>query len=405
MRDELTSDTLERLAPREAGLISPPPGRSPQTHPPLLGETGDWTEETIHDHDDFMRLRREWNDLASPFATPLLTFEWFEACAAAVCPPERLSIVVVRSTGRIMALAPLVTVRKMGVDHLEILGSSLLGEPGGLIYRDRESLRRILRAIVAKRLPTALGRLPVETGIDRFLHQEVRSSFSLSLRGISYSPWIPIAGSRRDFEEGLSSRRRSDLKRARRRADEFGSVEFEITTPPPESLGRSLEELFEVEAAGWKERRGTSIRSLGRLRQFLKSYSLSAGRAGTLRLCFLRIGGRAAAAQCAVEYAGALWVLKIGYNEAYARCSPGILLMHEVIGYAFDRGLRRFEFLGNDEPWIRMWAHDARSYVSWRWYPPSLRGLLSLCRDGVGFLAEKLVSFKRNAAPHGKHLL
>src|SRR5690242_13778487 len=126
MRDELISDTLERLTRGDEGLIAPAPGGSGQTLPPAERETGDWTGETIRDYAGFLRLRHEWNDLAAPFATPLLTFEWFEACAAAVCPPERLSIVVVRSAGRIMALAPLVTVKKMGIDHLEILGSSLL---------------------------------------------------------------------------------------------------------------------------------------------------------------------------------------------------------------------------------------------------------------------------------------
>ncbi len=63
----------------------------------------------------------------------------------------------------------------------------------------------------------------------------------------------------------------------------------------------------------------------------------------SLRIAFLRIAGRPVAMQIAVERAQRLWLLKIGYDEEYARCSPGQLLMLEVAAAVCERrpGSRR----------------------------------------------------------------
>src|SRR5207244_7317462 len=95
----------------------------------------------------------------------------------------------------------------------------------------------------------------------------------------------------------------------------------------------------------------------------------------------LRIGGQAAAMQFAVEQGGALWLLKIGYDEAFARCSPGTLLTADTVRYAAARGLRCYEFLGGIESWTRMWTEHERSCVSVRAYPAAGRGLAALAAD------------------------
>ena len=62
--------------------------------------------------------------------------------------------------------------------------------------------------------------------------------------------------------------------------------------------------------------------------------------------------------QMAVEDGGGLWLLKIGYDRAYGRCSPGMLLMRETIRYAAEAGLGRYEFLGCSATWTRVWTRQ-----------------------------------------------
>ena len=82
-----------------------------------------------------------------------------------------------------------------------------------------------------------------------------------------------------------------------------------------------------------------------------------------------------AAVQIGIEFDRRLWVLKIGYDEAYARCSPGIQLSHEMIRHAVERGLDSYEFLGAEEPWQSAWPGNRREYVTLILLPWSTRGV------------------------------
>jgi CelD/BcsL family acetyltransferase involved in cellulose biosynthesis len=95
----------------------------------------------------------------------------------------------------------------------------------------------------------------------------------------------------------------------------------------------------------------------------------------------MRIGGRAAAMQIAAEFGGRLWLLKIGYDEEFSRCSPGTLLMLETLRYAAVRGLSAYEFLGTEEPWTRVWTQKAHPCLSVRIYPATRAGMTALVTD------------------------
>ena len=175
----------------------------------------------------------------------------------------------------------------------------------------------------------------------------------------------------------MSARWRSTLRRDERRAKEFGEIKYEIVSPTPDTVGGLLTELFKVEMAGWKSRVGTALQTWRVLGGFYTAYSRAASERGMLRIAFLRINGEAAAAQLLVEHANRIWVLKVGYDEKFARCSPGILLMNEVIRHAFSDPVEAFEFLGTYEPWLDIWLHELRQYESYHMYPSALIALAS----------------------------
>lgn len=50
------------------------------------------------------------------------------------------------------------------------------------------------------------------------------------------------------------------------------------------------------------------------------------------------------------------------YDEAHQECSPGRLLMNEVLKACIERGLAEFDFLGPEMVWKRDWSDRARPH-------------------------------------------
>ena len=173
-------------------------------------------------------------------------------------------------------------------------------------------------------------------------------------------------------------------------AEAKGKVEFEVAPLSSDKINDYLTELFEVEAASWKGRTGTAMKSYKSLGQFFRYYSALESERGNLRLFFLRVNGKAIAAQLTVVHANRLWVFKIGHDESWSSCSPGILLMHNVIRYCFDEGLESCEMLGSDEPWLHIWGNEVHSVLTYRIYPRTFDAVIDLTGNFANMFIYKL---------------
>ncbi len=349
----------------------------------------------ISNPDEIHLLKNDWNKLAEPFRTPTLRYEWFAACAEAFCKPGQLRIVVINSQRGVTAIAPLVLTRKNGMERLELLGMSLLFETGGFIYKDEESLRELIDAVFEMKRPLVLRRIKSGSKELSVMRQACQRNALIRFRSDAGTPFVPITMSRTEFESSMSSSKRASLKRKQRQADKYGKVDFKVVSPDPDNIDPYLQEAFRVEASGWKGKNGTAILSVPSLLKFFTAYAHAMAHSGKLRLYFLSIDGKAIAVQIAVEYAECLWELKIGYDEKWARCSPGLLLTHETIMHALENGLETYEFLGNDAHWIRIWTDRLHSYSSLFYYPGTLGGILCYCIDSSRFAIGRLLKIKR----------
>jgi len=345
----------------------------------------------IRDRISLGGLKEEWNNLAKIFASPLLCHEWLASCAEAFHQDNDLRIVIVRSNGKIDAIAPMVVIKKRGVEYLEFLGSSFLYEPCNLIYRNHESLRILLNQMIKLGHPIYLNRIPSDSPIINLLSDFPRSKGILIKRTSSGSAFVPIEASWEEYTKIFSSKRRYDLKRKKRMAKKIDNVKFKIFCPPLEELENYLKIAFKIEAAGWKRREGSALLIKERLKNFFRIHSFLTCTHKSLRLCFLYIGEIAVAMMIGLEYKKKFWLLKNGYDEKFSKCSPGILLVHETIRYAFDHGLKSFEFLGSDEPYVRIWANNNfREYSSLGFYPINFSGIIGFGADAGNYIFRKL---------------
>ena len=274
--------------------------------------------------------------------------------------------------------------------RLELLGVRELHEPTGLIYKNPSDAAELALEVAALGLPLAFDRVMADSLTVEAIRDAWRGRGLVVCRPSQGSPFLALDETWAETEPPLDAGRRSDLRRARRRAQQIGPVTVEVVSPDAENLNSLLDEFFHVEAASWKGREGTAL-AVDELRgRFFRCYARYACCAGTLRLCVLRIGGRPAAAQFAIESGDRFWLLKIGYDERFAACSPGVLLIAETVRYAASRGLHSYEFLGVAAPWTRPWTRREHPCVTIRAYHAKPHGLLTLAADAAHAGREKL---------------
>ena len=322
------------------------------------------------------RIESAWERLAAD-GNPVSDFAYARAWAAGLGGTQRLSVL----TGpEHLAIAPLV-INRGGPGWLTLLAAEMY-EIMDFVHADESPLSELARAIVRTGRPLDLKRIPADAPVVAAIEAAYRGRGIVRRRPAGGSPWIPLDGSWADPEMRLEGGRRSDLRRARRLAEKMGAVETAILTPTRAQLPQLLEEAFQVEAAGWKGAHGSALAADPVRGDFFRRYTEQACAKGILRMCVLRIGGRPAAAQIAIESGSRFDLLRAGYDEQFSRCSPGMLLTAETIRYAARRGLRAYEFNGDVEPWTRVWTRHEHACCSLRAYPFSPRGAWALCADG-----------------------
>lgn len=321
------------------------------------------------------------------WSSPVQHHQWARTYAEVYGADRRLEVIVA-GTGRAIAIAPLF--RPRGTQRrLELIGVSELYEVMDFLYSDASDIGAVVAAVARTRLPIVLKRMRRDSRALAALQAAYRGNALVFCRPARGCPWIALDDSWSNPEQHVNSGRRSDLRRAQRNAKKIGPVTCEILSPTRKEVPSLLDEAYRVEAAGWKGRSKTAMLYDARLGEFYRRYAAAAGDRGILRLCFLRIGGEAAAVQLAVETGDRFWLIKIGYSEKFARCSPGVLLMMETIRYAAQSGLLSYEFLGAAEPWIRNWTSLEHPCVSFRAYPLNIRGMAAFMADGVAAFVRK----------------
>jgi CelD/BcsL family acetyltransferase involved in cellulose biosynthesis len=358
---------------------------APLTAPAVGGAIG---ARVVTNTAQMAALAGSWQSLAEPIG-PIEQFAWANSCAQTIAAGKRLAIVTIERDGRCEALAPLVAKRSRGIRRLAHLGVGDLFEPMDLVACDPQSLAALATRLVRLSTPLWFERLPADSPAIEALKHACRGRAALLVRPAANCPYITLDASWMEAEKHLNSGRRSDLRRAARKAEQLGQVTSEIIQPLAGEVDRLFDEAVSIEARSWKGEAGTALAHDPQRAAFYRHYAHAACAAGTLRMCFLRIAGRGVAMQVAIEQAGALWLLKVGYDAEFAPCSPGLLLMRDTIGYAARAGLTSYEFLGRAESWTRVWTEQERETVSLRVYPFGPRGMTALALDAAAALATR----------------
>jgi CelD/BcsL family acetyltransferase involved in cellulose biosynthesis len=310
---------------------------------------------------DVQPIEREWDELAdrtrsSPFLRPGWFLAWWRAFGHG-----RLELVSLRRERRLVGVIP--TVR---IDGRLRSATNFETPEFGFVAEDALARQTLANALFRDSPRNVLIRYLDGVGPDdEFLRRAAaRAGYRMFERGSMISPFVQIRGSWEQYERALSSNVRGDVRRRRRRLEEAGNLALEIDRGRDRLEGR-LEEGYRIEGSGWKEARGSAIRSSPEMRAFYTAIAEWAAERGWLRLCFLRLDSRAIAFHLDVAADGILYHLKGGFDADFARFSPGKVLHYLMVEHAFEQGLHRYDFLGEDERYkvaLATGTHERRQF-------------------------------------------
>ena len=324
-------------------------------------------------------LREPWLSLHAG-ADLYARYEWHLACAMHLLDDASLAYVQVRDGERTVAIVPAIASRASFrlFGHLRVLS---LGLHDHLSLADFPLAADVRVEDVAAALRAALAAWPERWDA---LHwpRVLESSHAIRLARAFDAPAAHILtaspcntlDTRRPFPEllaSLSKNLRASLRKSQKRLEESGGVHITCNGVPADAASGSqpaalhngadgidaaYEAFLAIEASGWKGEAGTgsAIRLNSATRGFYAGLLALRGADFVPEVTLLARGTTPIAAQFSVRVNRCRHVLKIGYEEAESRFSPGQVLMARVLEAASGR-MTECVNLVTDMPWHQTW--------------------------------------------------
>jgi CelD/BcsL family acetyltransferase involved in cellulose biosynthesis len=296
---------------------------------------------------------REWEALADGVeAPPFLRPGWIAAWLGAFGDGE-LETIEVRRDDRVAAVLPMVRRGRRLCSpvnwHTPMFG------PVGI---DRQAREEVVARVFER--PSVVIELNLLDGdgaqLDSIARVARGSGRPTVARSVAQSPYICLHADFAEYERSLSRNRRKALRRHRRRLEEEGAVKFEVHDGSTD-LDQLLAEVFAVEAAGWKGRRGTAMASQPQTARFYTDVARWAASRGWLRIALLRLEERPIACDFALQQGGSWYTLKAGYDEEFRSFGPGALLLAEEVAHCCEQpNVSRIELLGQNDAFKSSWT-------------------------------------------------
>ncbi|WP_244425454.1 GNAT family N-acetyltransferase [Bradyrhizobium sp. STM 3843] len=127
------------------------------------------------------------------------------------------------------------------------------------------------------------------------------------------------------LRDALGPKKLKELRRQRHRLAEHGPVSFDIARTPRQ-VALALEAFLELEASGWKGRRGTALIQHEGDAAFIRRAAPALAANNQCEVVTLRSGDTAVASGVVLRHQSRAFFFKLGVDERYAKYSPGVQL-------------------------------------------------------------------------------
>jgi CelD/BcsL family acetyltransferase involved in cellulose biosynthesis len=313
------------------------------------------------------RLSNEWLELqlslaACPF---YVRYHWYEALVGALLEePDKIMFLALRTDGQCRGIVPLqadrprwglLLMRTLGspdCDHIDL--TDVLLADGESLNTWLPAMRRALRQHGVRWSALHFASVP-RTGAALRVHG--RHATLGVYHAPRYSCVIDCSRSYEQVAAGYSSRLRKNLKRGAQGLGRLGEVVLRRVSTMPE-LGPALEEFIRIEASGWKGAAGTAtaIRYNEQAHNFYQALYAQADPDGTAEINLLSVGGRVVAGQLCMVSGGSRSLIKIAFDQALQKLSPGTIMLDLLIRRMCDEAGPAELNLVTGTAWMDEWG-------------------------------------------------
>jgi len=335
--------------------------------------------------EDFELLEQEWPNFLSKCEAnhPFNTHEWIRSWYRSFEPTGDIALIRVRCEGALVCCIPVMrTPELLGPLKLRCLWPWINTHSfrWGLLC-DSNHLAALDEAIDAifdlgdwdcLDLYFLPSRYRVHRHLKDMLKRRQRNYAGI---GEMNSPCLEIHGDWDSYVASLSkSRRESERRKCRKLCDKMGAV-IEITQGCVDDLDKRLEDCWQVSAKTWKHAKGSSIAGAPERKAFYSEVAKTSP--DWLILGLLYLDGVPIAFEYNILYNGTLYNLKLGYDEQHRSLSAGQVLRFNMLKWAFDNGVRIFDFMGHTAAYKSQFGSAETPHEDIRVFSDSYRGRLA----------------------------
>jgi CelD/BcsL family acetyltransferase involved in cellulose biosynthesis len=289
--------------------------------------------DVLRDPQALRALVPHWESLAAEAAEPNPFYEpWMLLPALeAYGTPEGFRCVAVWLDGRLEALFPLrIDARFRGLPvraaRSYLHRNTLVGTP---LVRPRsapEAIRALLRSGVAPLVE--FGWCSADGPFYGALAEAAGDARLPWVVADAYTRAILVRG--RDPRARFNSNMKNNVRRGQAKLAAHGELRA-VRLGPGDDVTAWLEQFMQLEASGWKGKKGSALACRQDDRRFVAAVFPEAFRRGQLIITGLDLAGRPLARHTFFTSGEGAFTFKIAYDEAYAAASPGILAeVHNV---------------------------------------------------------------------------
>ncbi|MBU4343503.1 MAG: GNAT family N-acetyltransferase [Candidatus Omnitrophica bacterium] len=195
--------------------------------------------------------------------------------------------------------------------------------------------------------------------IDLLEKEARRSGFSFLVKdGLPY-PYVDMGIPWEEYWASRSNKLKKNLRYSYRLMERMGDMNIDFNTynnsQSQEVKKVALEKMFALSLKGWKAKAGIAVGSSKESRDFCRGLMEIFSKKGKVMILFLEHKGIPVSFAMGVMYRNVYYFFKTGYDEEYAKMSPGNILMHSSLKTVSNNGVIRVELLKGMFPQKRIW--------------------------------------------------
>jgi CelD/BcsL family acetyltransferase involved in cellulose biosynthesis len=344
-------------------------------------------------YDRIDAVEAEWRRLEGEGdCTPFQAFDWLTAWSRHIAPHGRSTpaVVVGRLAGRALFILPL-AVTAGAIRRLTFLGSDIADYNAPLLAREFSSSAeaddfadlwqaccRLLQGVPAYRHDlVGLTKMPATVGeqSNPFLALSVGPNPSNAYLAHLPGNWDAYYRERRS-----SATRRRDRTKLKR-LTEYGEVRF-VTPSQDVEIERTMTVLYEQKSKSLQRMGVADIFARPGWRDFFSDLAANPGTRDFVHVSRLDVGPLWSAINFGLTFRGSYYHVLASYDDGEtSRFGPGVAHLRDLLRYAIEHGMTRFDFTIGDERYKREWSDETRllyDHVA----AASMRGLPAVALTG-----------------------